>query len=996
MNLNRNALACLVILLFIIGLPVSNASNLKNQLIIFDQSSKAPVGNVLIKKDLILLGRTDDSGSYEIDPEERTGIITIEAAGYFTVLVDLNKNLPPVIYIRKDPQQKTVSILYDKKISKYLTESVSFLDGHEVENMPGTNRLNTLGGRIAGLSVLQESGMPGSEASSIYLRGINSFHKNSLTYIVDGFQTTDVRMLDPYDIKNVTIVKDAAATVMYGLKGTTGIVLIETNKGEAGPLKVSYNTNTAIQSPLQLPKFLSSHEYATLYNEAALNDNPNANLMYSPEDIAGYKANNSPYEYPNVDWVNLLMKEQSVLTRHNLILSGGSQAVRYYLSSSYFYNTGVFNTDESVNTYNTNTTASVFNLHGNVDVNINKNFSMNVDIKSKKDIRDMPGSFSSSYDAAMLSSIYNTPSNAFQPLTYLGKISGSANYGTNPYAQLNHRGFSVLETNYISSTIQAQYKLDKLLEGLSVYGNMGFNSYAQIYTSRTKSYATHRLNAGMTGWLISGTDTELKNSGGYNAMHRDFGQLIGLNYKKEITDNYFNGLLFVDRQQDKEYMYSSLTDNYQGLKGKFTYRHKNRYMLDLSFAYSGSNLFPTYKRYGFFPAASVGWIVTEDFFQKNDQINFLKLRASVGQTGNTINPYFEYLPAFGGASSAYFGNPAIQLKGISEARILNNTITWETSLKSNIGIDFSFFQNKLSGSLDIFNEDNTNILVKNAVSIMFGGDIYSPVGKMNNKGYEIEIGWNDNVSDFNYSMSFVYSFARNNIIFQDEEIQAYPWMYRTGHPYVTRFGYVFDRYFVEDDNFDELPDQSLLGYVQPGDLKYKDLNGDNIIDENDVCAIGKSMIPEISYGARFGFVWKNIDASIFLQGLANLDTYNSGNVHWAFNGSSGNATYEHLGRWQPGSGQDASYPRVSLNTTNNYANSSYWIQDASFLRLKHLEIGYNISSSLLNQMKISKARLFVSGTNLMTWSKIKAYDPESSIGRYPNTKSVSIGANINF
>lgn len=661
------------------------------------------------------------------------------------------KDIPSVPYLLRDTVQATKAMLYGNFESKLITESVSAVSGDEVQNIPGTNRFNSLAGRLTGFTTVQQTGMPGIETSSVYLRGVHSFQRNDITYIVDGFQTTDVRMLDPYDIQQITVLKDAAATAMYGLKSTNGIVVITTKKGKEGRLKINYNTNTSFQTPVRLPRFLSSFDYASLYNEATLNDNPNATVPYSPEQLEGYKTNRSPYEYPNVDWVKLLLSDQSVLTRHNLSLSGGSESVRYYLSGSFFHNNGVFNVNKSVNTYNTNSQVDVFNLHGNVEVNVNKNLTMEVDIKSKKDNRTMPGNFSSTFDANLLSSVYGTPSNAFQPLTFTGKISGHPNYSINPYAELNYRGYSLLETNYISSTVQVRYKLDALLRGLSVIGNMGFNSYSQIYTSRTKSYATHRINSSYTGWQITGTDTEITTSGGYNSMHRDFSQLVGLDFVRKSTTHVFNGMLFVDRQQNKEYIYTSLTDNYQGLKGRFNYQYDEKYLLNLSFAYSGSNRFPSYKRYGLFPAVSAGWIISEeDFFAKGTHHPFLKVRASYGKTGNTINPYYEYLPAFGSASGAYFGSNPTQSSGISEARIMNTSITWESALKSNLGVDFSFFNNRLNGSLDLFNENNRNILVKNAVSVMYGDDFYNPVGKMNNKGIELELGWNDKIDDLSY------------------------------------------------------------------------------------------------------------------------------------------------------------------------------------------------------------------------------------------------------
>lgn len=974
----------------------------QNQIRVIDFLSKEVISSAQIIQNSKLIGKTDNFGVFFTDT--CNGKIEISKQNFLTEVVNIDPKMGEMnVYLHKEKPGEIVNLMYEEKPDKYITSSLSVISGSELQNIPGSNRLNSLSGRVAGLGILQFSGLPDNEDSSIKIRGQHTFGNHPGTAIlIDGHQS-DVRMLDPYDIESVTVLKDAPAKVLYGLNATNGVILITTKKGTEGKLNIKYNGGLSIQEPIRIPQFLNSYQYAVLYNEALLNDNPNQAPLYSLHDIEGYKTGHTPHWYPNVEWSELFLKNQTYQSRHNINLSGNSGIARYYVSMGYLYNSGIFNVDKELNSYNTNTSLSVFNIHGNLELLINKNFTVKVDIKAKKDKRNFPGSFNSGYDRNILTTLYSTPNNAFQPITYNGDQLGGWYNGVNPYGLLNYSGYSIFETNFISTNIDIVYDLNNLINGLSLFGFFGLNSANDYVTNRTKTFATYIYHPNSFVWNKRGEDTPISSSGAYQSINRNYDHQLGIKYDRDLELHHIDVSVMIQRQQLKEHLYSSIGQIYQGGKGRLSYRYNNKYLLDFASSYEGSNYFPKSNRYGLFTALSAGWLISEeDLFKDNKNINLLKIRGSVGETGNSIGTawatYYGYISNFSVGSGAYFGSTPIETTGMYQSRVANNRLTWEKAQQANLGIDFSFFESRLSGKMDLFVEKNRDILIANATSVMYGAEIWVPEGRMSNKGFEVDLGWNDKINEFNYFVKLNYSFARNSIDYKNEEFRQYTWRYETGRPYGTRFGYVFDRFFTEEDDFSQLPNQSLLGNVQPGDLKFKDLNNDNIIDENDIADIGKQKFPEIFYGLNLGFATKGIDFNVLLQGVANSSTYNSGYTYWAFHGRTGNVTAAALNRWTPGSGQNAEYPRLSLTNTNNTQTSSFWVSNSSFLRLKNLELGYTLPSSYTRILSVSSIRFYVVGTNLYSWDSVKYKDPEGvdDALSYPNVRSVGCGINISF
>jgi len=902
-----------------------------------------------------------------------------------------------------DSLERKIPLLYATKPPEQVTGAVSFISGDAIANVPGTNRVNTFSGLLAGFTNYNIDGLPGSENSTLRIRGIHTFsgRKDPLV-LIDG-RVDDISSIDPYDIESVVALKDAAATALYGLRSTNGIIMINTKKGKEGRMKINVNTETSFSQPTRLPKYLDSYQYATLYNEAQLNDNPNATPLYSDADLKGYQSGSDPYKYPNVNWVDEFLKKNYVMTRTNVNVSGGGNTAKYYVGANYLTNSGVFKTDNSINTYNTNTTVEVMNIHGNVQLNLWKNLKINTDIRAKNEKRNAPGGYSASYATNLFTTLYSTPFNANSILNKDGSIAGTNIYKNNPYGVLNYTGYSIWERSSISSFVDLSYNLSDLIKGLSVEGRTGFNSFTDFYINRTKSFAVYQMNADGQTYQQIGQSSTLGNSGSYSQIVRNFDHFIGLRYAGVFDKHRIDAFLMYERQQVMNAQANTLTENYQGPKGSLSYGYKNTYLLDFVFALQGNEQYPKNNRYGFFPAVSAGWVLSNEAFMKNASfIDMLKIRGSVGRTGNQINNpslYFIYISRYAsGGNNYYLGTTPAGVTGYWESQVANPALTWEKCLKANGGLDFALLGNRLSGSFDLFNEKNSDILIQNAITAMYGASVYVPAGKFENKGYEIEIGWNDHRKDFSYFVNLVFSYAQNKIVYQNELYQNYPWMYHTGHPVDTRFGYTFDRFFTENDNIASLPDQTQLGVQIPGDLKYKDLNGDNVIDNNDIQAIGNPKLPTTTYGINFGSQYKGFDFNVLFQGEAGSSIALSGYTYWDFYNQTGNVLEHHLDRWQSGDGQSAGYPRLTLTNANNYVSNSYWIRDNSFVRLKYAEVGYTLPQRFTRKAGISKARIFLNGNNLYCWDKIGVFDPELSDAgtSFPIQRTFSAGLNISF
>lgn len=896
-----------------------------------------------------------------------------------------------------------VTLLNKVKDANEISEAVSFINGRKLENLPGTNRLNTLTGRLPGLLIMQTDGQPGWENATISVRGRNTFGelRGHATILLDGHEA-DISQIDPYDIQSITVLKDAASSAMYGLRSGNGVILINTKRGEAGKLRVNLNSQTSVLKPGSFPKLSGAGTYAELYNEALANDG--SLPRYTSEDISLYNDVSDPTGHPDNDYINDFFADSFIQTRNNLNISGGSENVGYYFSLGYLYNNGLLNTVKSENTYNTNTNLNVINLHGNVDLKVTDKLNVTLDIKAKKDKRTQPGSYNNLGISNYISQMMGTPSNAYPTFLTSDSLGGNVDYRNNFYGQINRAGYSFWERYYLSGLVDLKYDLD-LVKGLSIIGTFGYNIFGDNIIDRSKSFAVYELLEGTTTINKIGDDSEMLNSSNTENINRYLDSEIGLSYSSEIGASSLEGKLLAERRMT-EMSVERIPHWYQGLKGRIDYGFNSTYFATVAFSYQGSEQYPSGNRYGLFPALSLGWVISnEGFMDKADFINYLKIRGSAGINGNdfdsfTSPAYFAYINRFIQSGNYPFG---IDLKynasRFGESADANSLITWSKTKKYDVGFDVSIFSKRISVTADYFFERTDDILVGGTPGIVGLGYLY-PEGIIENKGVEGIITWQQELgTDANLYLSANGTFAANKIIAQNEEAHEFEWQYRTGHSIGSRFGYISDRFFTENDNLTSLPDQSSLGEIIPGSLKYIDISGDNIIDDRDVSYLENGDFPEIWYGFSGGFEFKGFDFNFQFSGVANRTIMYSGDLAYAINNGKGSVNEWHLDRWQTGDGQNATYPGLSISRfQNNRVTSTFWIEDGSFLRFQSIQFGFTMPKSFINKLGLESMRLFVNGNNLLTWSSVSRFDPAGSNDGtgYPIARSFTGGFNLSF
>lgn len=915
----------------------------------------------------------------------------------------------------------TVEMLFGTQKRELVTSSVYSIAGDPLKNVPNLNRKNALTGLLPGLTIMQTNGEPGEEGGNMFLRGQRTLGNNNPWVLVDGIQR-NMDMLEPSEIESITILKDAAATAIYGLRGSNGVVLITTKRGAKQKLTIDFDARVAMQTPVKLPKFLDSYNYASLYNEALINDGKSP--FYGQETLQGYLDNKDPYLYPNNDYLNMYLKDHSVQQKYNLSVKGGGDVARYFFAVGYTSNSGIYNVDKKANTYNTNANMDMYSIRSNVDLKVNRNLDIHMNLTGRIQDRIYPGQKSSSV-SGILSSLYKLPPNLF-PERYMGEyfiegtntmitnpLAGNAQYGNNPYGLLNNSGYSAYKSVEVNSTFWADYKLDFVTRGLKATASLSYDSRYAKNANRSKTFEVYEL-------IDENTVRQHGNPGKMDPQwtpqfyQRRLDILAGLEYARTFGKNELSALLKYNYNEYKEVDKNSLPNLNSSLLGRFAYAYDSRYMAEFSFSYSGTEQFPAGNRYGFFPAGSIGWnIANESFIRDNiDFLDVLKLRGSYGLTGSDKGiPYFYYMENYAQRTSITTGvnGAAPAATAWYKALIANPDITWEKCRKANIGLDAALFHHSLNFSFDIFKERSTDILISSGmIPDMFGGIIPQlNRGIVENKGLEFSVGYSDKIGEFGYFANFNLAATKNKVINKDEQFWKESYRYTTGHPVGEQFGLIAEGLFQDQEEIDRSPSQSFYGTVRPGDIKYRDLNNDKKIDSDDITRIGRNQVPSINYGLSLGFSYKNFDLAALFQGTAQSQAMVTGPLTWEFY-NNGKVLEHHLDRWayykDPYSGQQidtrstATYPRLSLSeTNNNRQNSTYWQKDLSYLRLKTLEFGYSFND-LLKGTFVSKARLYVSGYNLFTWSSLKDTDPEMATNEfeYPIQRVFNVGVNLTF
>jgi len=902
-----------------------------------------------------------------------------------------------------------------KKVS--VTGSVVSVRSGELQKAPVMNATQSLAGRVSGIVTRQSSGQPGNDDATIRIRGTGTFQGSAAALVlVDGVERS-FSQLDMSEIEDITILKDAASTAVYGVRGANGVVLVTTKKGEEGKVKIKATSNFALQQPTRLAKFVNSYDYAMLWNEGQKNDNPllsDDKLMFSKEDIQLYKDGTDPLFHPSMNWYDYVMKDNALQQKYDVNVSGGSKFARYYVALGFLDQDGLYKNFNEQYGYNNNDRYKRFNLRSNVTVNLTKTTELNFNLGSRTGIKNR-GSDNFYYWLQQVAP-YLTPGIWDGKLIYLEGM-----YARNPI-ELMSQGYKKWTENTMESDFGFNQKLDFITKGLSARVRYSYDTNYRYNVGQTRVPSVYIPSKTTTDgvetivYRLSGAQDE--SLGGVTTTSYDNRKIreyleAALNYQRTFGKHNVSGL-FLYNQNKLRYHgmeYPGVPVSYAGIVGRATYNYDTRYMFEFNLGHNGSENFPKGSRYGWFPAISAGWLVSsEPFFEKiasTDLISYLKFRSSYGVVGNDDmnSRRFLYYPGSYQTSSyySYFGEDFKTPGGLIEGKLGNPNITWETARKQNYAVDLKMFRDKFSMSFDYFFDKRDNILAsRNTLPAMFAATPESEnLGRMENRGFEVEAGWNQRIAGIEYFIKGNYSFSRNKVLYKDEAIDASaPYMAGTGRRINQTFGYKFVGFFKDEDDVAQWPVQ-FSGASTPGDCKYSDINGDGKVDTKDQIPIGYPTYPEVSFAMSSGLSYKGFSASFLFQGATNVSVNLGGIIQQPM--LIGGEMLESVKneRWTPETAETAIRPKltVSYSTNSNYVTSTLWNKDASYVRLKNAEIGYQFSGKSLKKMGLEALRVYVNGENLLTWDKLKIVDPEAgnaSSFYYPQLVIYNLGLSLQF
>lgn len=901
---------------------------------------------------------------------------------------------------------KEVKLLYSQNTPS--TASAQSVNGQTLNKFPVNNILNALPGSLAGLYTIQRSGQPGSDGVALTLRGRNPL------IVIDGI-VRPLTTIDLNEIESVTVLKDAMATAMLGVRGANGAVLITTKKGNPKEQFISLTAQTGIQKPLNMPKALNAFDYATLRNEAVNNElsvNPifNSNLLYSTADLQGFKDGSDPYRYPNVDWRNQVLKPQSMFTRYTLSASGGSVNVRYFTTLENLRQGGAFQTS-SANKYNTNNDLNSYLIRSNLDIDLTEELTAGVHLLGRIYTQNDPGSTT----GTIFNSFLTTPNNAYPVLNSNGSYAGNSLFTNNIQGLATGSGYQQYYTRDILADFFIKRTLNKFVPGLYVKAVASYASNLNEVVNRSKpviAYQAFYSSAGDVSYGPALTVNSAQQNTNLISSSTIPGQGSSRQTYVELSTGYshvFNTVHNVDAillaNSDSYITSNNLPYTIQGLSGKVSYSYKQKYTAEFAGAYNGSNYYGTQSHYkmGFFPTAGVGWNISkENFIQNVTWLSNLRLLATYGRTGWDNPGYFLYIPRLVNAGTPYFGTSAGTATSLAEQSLATNT-TWEKADKLNLSLQGSLIKNQLDFTAEYYQNKFTDLLIQRGTNTSLLGITYpnENIGRNTYKGWEFQLAWHQQPSkDLSYFVNLNAALQNSKVVYGAEATQPYATLQRTGLPVGQAFGYVADGlYQSQADIANSVKNGvgTISGYIpQPGDIKYKDFNGDGTINQFDQVAIG-TKAPLTILGLNLGINYKSFDISALLQGVTNYFVNISGNSYFEFqNNGNGQAYEQHLNRWTPATAATATYPRLSIgNNINNQAFSTYWFRRADYLRLKNAEIGYTLPTRYANTIKLKSLRVFANGVNLLTKTKLgSSLDPEVYNGAYPLQRIINFGITV--
>ncbi|ACU04842.1 TonB-dependent receptor plug [Pedobacter heparinus DSM 2366] len=952
---------------------------------------------------------TDVNGKYAITAAG-TDTLIFSYVGFEHAVVAVNGKDVVNVVLKELPSalKELVIVGFGTQKKVTVTGAVSQVSAKDIQKQPVAAISNALGGSLPGIITRQSSGEPGADQSTIAIRGLGTWVNSRPLVLVDGIERT-LDWVNPTEIESITLLKDASATAVYGLRSANGVILITTKRGAEGKPRVSFFSQSSMTSSLRVPEYIGGYEYASLANEALKNDGKNP--AYTAEDLQKYQDGSDPWFHPNVNWMDEILNKNAFQYNNNLSVSGGNKTARYYMSLGALVQNGVFKEDD-LQKFNTNATNKRYNFRANVDVNVSSDISLFLSVGSVQQARNFPGVTAD----GIFNAIKTVSPISFPKVNPDGSVAGKDLLIPNPYGYVTQSGYNSETRNNVQSIFEVKWNLGNLLfTGLSARIKYSYDHNNQFSKDRIKPYAIKQY----TGKDSNGEDQYItyRNEAplGYaNSSAGTSNQWMeaAVNYDRAFGRNNVNAML-IHTISEKNVLITSnsiaaLPYRTMGYAARMTYNFDERYLAELNAGYMGSENFMKGKRFGFFPSVSVGWVPTrEKFWNGSSAISFMKIRASYGKVGNDQigDNRFLFLSTINkNQGTLLLGQSQVGYVGYGEGKTGYENVSWESSRKADIGLDLEMWNGNFVLQADVFHERRTGILMQRQqvpayIGFLSGSVPFGNIGIIENKGFDAQVTYKKTVnSKFFYSVSGNITYSKNKIIDNDSPVPLYPNLEVKGKSIGSRLAFITEGFYQDQEDINNSPANAWN--PKPGDLKFKDLNGDNKIDLNDQTYLGYPRFPQVIYGITPVVRYKGFEVSALIQGAAQTNMFlNGASIRpYVYGSGRENILGEYYAnRWVAGAdNSNAKYPRIGeVPVPISQQQSSSYMRDASYIRIKNAQFAYSLPKRFLPKY-MTQVRISVTAQNLLTFDKLKFLDPESDdgTGQYPIQRVLSFGLEI--
>lgn len=968
---------------------------------------------------------TDLDGNYSIEVPKDKETIVFSFMGLKTQEISIDGKRKIDVEMEEDIESldEVVVVGYGTQKRVSITGSVTSLKAEELQSTPSVSLATALTGQMPGLVVVQNNGIAGSQSSSINIRGIGTPGDSSPLILVDGIER-DFESLDMDEVQNISILKDASATAVYGVKGANGVIIVTTKRGLVQKPRVTFSANYGLIQAAKFVDLMDSYQFATLENEGTMNDNYGAEgteLPWSQEDLDLFLSGEDPYLHSSHNWYDELTNEFGNKHKLSFGLNGGTEKVKYFVSLSYNYERDIFK-DYDVD-YDDRSNYRRYNVRSNLDFELSPTTQLNINLGGQFADRHQPNTDLSAVSYSMFRTTPMTMS------LIDGKLVGRDYDSSTGLQALYDNGYKEVYTNKMQLTATLKQQLSFITQGLSFRANVAYDhSYTSTLTcSKNIPYYLAELDAdGEISLRQRGYETKLGSSRGQSTSSKTINFKAFLNYARDFTGGHNVSAVGVFSANSKYYVmkvggtslpYSYVPNKYLEYAGRVSYNYNERYFIEGNVGFNGSENFAEAHRFGFFPAVSGGWVLSnEAFFKENNFLNFFKIRGSYGVTGNDkiSSDRFFYSALYTMDSGGYkFGDSPTSQGEALEARVGNEDLTWEKSYQKNFALETIWLDSRLKIDADIFYAHREDILLEQQKVSTVSAVALPPdnIGIVDNEGYEVKASWKDKIGKLSYTLRGNYNFAENTYIEKGEINQPYEWMVTTGHGIKYASGLVYEGFLTAEEadiaNNNPTADNPASGFakstLQAGDMKFKDLNEDGIVDANDMKVFNDiTTVPKTTFGFGFDLKYAGWSLSTFFQGAKDVTYTISDRMRMPFFNGYNNAPTYNEDRWTPETADTAKLPRMTASSTaadHNYQNSDFWMKDASYIRLKNAEIAYVFPKSRLKKVGLSSCKVYVNGNNLLTFTDLEHVDPESKSGSkvpIPPNRVYNLGVKVAF